>query len=101
MSKHKVLTEAELASALAELDGWSVQDGEICAEFQFDSFMQAINFINKVANVAEEMDHHPEFCNSYNKVSFSFCTHDVGNKITDTDIRMAREINEIANSLTG
>lgn len=98
MLNHTVLTKAELASALHNLDDWSVQNGEVCAEFTFHDFTEAIDFIKAVADVAEEMNHHPGFCNAYNKVSFSFCTHDVGNEITDTDINMAAKISDTARS---
>jgi pterin-4a-carbinolamine dehydratase len=47
------------------------------------------------------MNHHPEFHNSYNVISFSFCTHDVGHKITDTDIKLAERLNEIAKRFPG
>ncbi len=50
----------------------------------------------QVAIEAEVMNHHPEFYNSWNKVSFSFCTHDVGNKITDADIAIAAKISALA-----
>lgn len=99
MSNRKILTDEEIASALQKLEGWSVQSGEMCAEFTFRDFVQAIDFINKIAVLAEEMNHHPEFCIAYNKVSFSFCTHDVGNKITDADIEIAAGISTIANDM--
>ena len=60
------------------------------------SVIDAIAFIVEIAIEAEVMNHHPEFHNSYNIVSFSFCTHDVGHKITDTDIKLAEKISETA-----
>ena len=47
------------------------------------------------------MNHHPEFHNSYNIVSFSFCTHDAGMKITDLDIETARKISALGEALPG
>ena len=47
------------------------------------------------------MNHHPEFHNSYNIVSFSFCTHDAGMKITDLDIETAKQISALAQPLPG
>ena len=99
MNTHKVLNDEEISQALSELGGWYVKEGQICAEFTFATFNDAIRFINKVASLAEEMNHHPEFCNSYNMVSFAYCTHDVDNKITDTDIKIALQINEAAKEL--
>jgi len=97
MSDHKILTEKAIHDALTQLPGWSLNGLNIEAKYAFKGFRDAIAFIVQVAIEAEVMNHHPEFFNSYNNVSFSFCTHDVGNKITDTDIKLATRINEIAN----
>ena len=96
MSQHKILSETEINNALAKLPGWSVKGKNIEAEFAFHNFRDAISFIVQIAIEAEVMNHHPEFFNSWNKVSFSFCTHDVGHKITDTDIKLAEKISETA-----
>ena len=96
MSEHKILVEAEIGHALKSLPGWSVRAGNLEAKFSFHGFRDAIAFIMQIAIEAEVMNHHPEFHNSYNIVSFSFCTHDVGHKITDTDIRLAQKISEAA-----
>lgn len=96
MSAHKILDEREIAEALAKLPDWSVKAPNIEAKFALHGFRDAIAFIVQVAIEAEVMNHHPEFHNSYNIVAFSFCTHDVGHKITDTDIRLAARISEIA-----
>ncbi len=96
MTNHTILTQEDIASQLQNLPDWRAEDGELKAEFTFNTFTDAIAFINRVAEVAEEMQHHPEFCNAYNKVSFAFCTHDVGNKITDTDMQIAEKISRLA-----
>ncbi len=96
MATHKILTEAEIADALKALPDWSYKAPNIESKFTFKDFRDAIAFIVQVAIEAEVMNHHPEFNNSYNIIAFSFCTHDVGHKITDTDIRFATRISEIA-----
>jgi 4a-hydroxytetrahydrobiopterin dehydratase len=93
---HKILTDAEIKSELKNLKDWSVKGSNIEASFDFQTFRDAISFIVQIAIEAEAMNHHPEFFNSYNKVSFSFCTHDVGNKITDADVEIARKISHAA-----
>jgi len=93
---HVILSESQIDEGLAALPGWSYRAPNIEAQYKFASFRDAIAFIVQVAIQAEVMDHHPEFHNSWNKVSFSFCTHDVGNKITDTDIKLAKHIHETA-----
>lgn len=96
MTTHKILDEHEIAEALKGLPGWSVKAGNLEAKFAFKGFRDAIAFIMQIAIEAEVMNHHPEFHNSYNQVSFSFCTHDVGHKITDTDMKLAAAINMAA-----
>jgi 4a-hydroxytetrahydrobiopterin dehydratase len=93
---HKILDAGEIKAALAKLPDWSVNGNNIEAKFAFQGFRDAISFIVQIAIEAEVMNHHPEFHNSWNIVSFSFCTHDVGNKITDADINIATKISEAA-----
>jgi 4a-hydroxytetrahydrobiopterin dehydratase len=96
MANYKILSETEIESELKKLPGWSVKKGNIEAVFEFQTFRDAIAFNVQVAIEAEVMNHHPEFHNSYNVVSFSFCTHDAGHKITDLDVETASRINKAA-----
>ncbi|MGV3684109.1 MAG: 4a-hydroxytetrahydrobiopterin dehydratase [Daejeonella sp.] len=61
-------------------------------EFKFKDFVSAWGFMSKVALLAEKMDHHPDWSNSYNKVNISLSTHSAGNKITDKDRKLAEQI---------
>jgi 4a-hydroxytetrahydrobiopterin dehydratase len=96
MAHYKILTDNEIQSALASLPDWSVKAPNIEATFALKTFRDAIAFIVEVAIEAEVMNHHPEFKNSYNIVSFSFCTHDAGMKITDLDVETAKKISALA-----
>ena len=96
MANYRILSQSEIQSALKELKDWSVKEPNIEASFAFKTFRDAIAFIVEVAIEAEVMNHHPEFHNSYNRVSFSFCTHDAGHKITDLDVEMAKRIGAAA-----
>ena len=96
MAHFKILSDAEIRSALAELPDWSLKAPNIEATFSLKTFRDAIAFIVQIAIEAEVMNHHPEFFNSYNVVKFSFCTHDAGMKITDLDIETARRITAAA-----
>jgi len=96
MANYKILSDAEVSAELKKLKGWSVNGRNIEASFEFHTFRDAIAFIVEIAIEAEVMNHHPEFHNSYNKVSFSFCTHDAGHKITDLDILTAQRISAAA-----
>ena len=90
MANYKILSDAEIRAALAELPDWTLKAPNIEARFELKTFRDAIAFIVEVAIQAEVMNHHPEFHNSYNILSFSFCTHDAGMKITDLDIETAQ-----------
>lgn len=81
---------------MKDLPDWRVETGELHGDFTFKNFTQAFAFITQIALEAEKMDHHPTWTNAYNRVSFSFCTHDAGNQITDLDTKMAGIISRVA-----
>ncbi len=93
---HKILSETEVETALKSASGWKRNGKNIEKTFAFETFRDAIAYIVLVGIEAEMLNHHPEFHNSYNTIAFSFCTHDVGNKITDMDIKLAERLNAIA-----
>jgi 4a-hydroxytetrahydrobiopterin dehydratase len=101
MAHYRILSDEEIKAALADLPDWSVKAPNIEATFALKTFRDAIAFIVEIAIEAEVMNHHPEFHNSYNIVSFSFCTHDAGMKITDLDIETARKISALAKRFQG
>jgi 4a-hydroxytetrahydrobiopterin dehydratase len=92
MGKYRTLTAAEIAVELAGLEIWRLADNRIEAEIVLPGFREAVGFVLQLAFIAEALDHHPEITISYNKVRIRTCTHDAGNKITDRDIELARQI---------
>lgn len=74
---------------------WLETDNSLCRELEFRSFSQAISFMVQVALIAEKHDHHPTWSNVYNKVSIKLNTHEAGNRITEKDHNLAREIDAI------
>jgi 4a-hydroxytetrahydrobiopterin dehydratase len=80
-------------SVAEELDnsGWEIKDGKLVKSFQFPSFMNAINFVNDVANIAERLDHHPIITINWKTVKLSLKSFDV-DAITKRDITLAKEI---------
>jgi 4a-hydroxytetrahydrobiopterin dehydratase len=88
-----VLLGAARAKILAELEGWEEVRGRdaITRTFQFKSFNQAWGWMNRVALVAEKMDHHPEWANVYGRVEVTLSTHDAGG-VTQLDIDLARKM---------
>ena len=95
MARHK-LTEDELAEALANLPGWAVQDGKLHKEYKFASFAEAMGWLMTVAMTADKMDHHPEWCNVYNRVRVDLVTHDLGNVISNLDVALAQKMEAAA-----
>jgi 4a-hydroxytetrahydrobiopterin dehydratase len=94
---YEVLSEEALAQALAELDGWRIEDGKLSRSFVFNDFVSAFGWMTAAALVAERMNHHPEWFNVYNRVEVSLQTHDVTPPaITDRDVTLARAMQALA-----
>lgn len=74
---------------------WKEEDDKLKRSLQFKDFRQAMAFMNEVAEVAEELNHHPWWSNVYNKVDIELTTHDAGNTITALDHKLAKRIDEI------
>lgn len=75
--------------------GWTTPDGKkIVREFAFKDFKEAMVFINKVADIANAEDHHPDIYVFYNKVKLELSTHNIGG-LSENDFIMAAKINQI------
>jgi 4a-hydroxytetrahydrobiopterin dehydratase len=94
MSRER-LTEGQLAEALQNLPGWTVDGEHLHREFNFGDFVDAFGFMARVALVAQSMDHHPDWTNVYNRVTVHLHTHDRGG-ITGRDVELARRMSELA-----
>ena len=90
-----VLSDSEIQQALPSLPGWKRNGNTIERAFQFGNFVQAMDFVNQIAEAAEAVNHHPDIHISYNKVTLVLVSHDSGG-VTQRDVRMAGKINEIA-----
>ncbi len=89
------MVDVEVAAAVAELADWQVVDGKLAREFRFADFVQAIEFIDRVAVEAEALDHHPEWSNVYKTVNVTLTTHEAGG-LTQRDIALAEAMDRIA-----
>jgi 4a-hydroxytetrahydrobiopterin dehydratase len=88
-------------AALAALKGWSKGDGEreeIRKTFRFEDFKQAFAFMSATALKAEQMDHHPEWFNVYNRVEVVLTTHDADG-VTTLDLELAGFMDALASKL--
>lgn len=75
-------------------DGWTATPQGLFRKFEFADFAHAFAFMTRVAQAAEEADHHPDWSNSWNVVRISLISHDVG-EITERDVRLAETINTL------
>ncbi|OLL29384.1 4a-hydroxytetrahydrobiopterin dehydratase [Burkholderia sp. SRS-W-2-2016] len=90
------LSSEQRTQALAKLNGWqSVADRDaIRRSIEFADFNEAFGFMTRVAIKAQEMDHHPEWFNVYNKVDITLSTHEA-NGVTERDLTLASFIDSI------
>jgi 4a-hydroxytetrahydrobiopterin dehydratase len=89
------LDDAQIEARLGELEGWERDGDAIVKEFKLDDFVGSVDFINRLAPVAEEMNHHPDLQVSWNKVVVSITTHSEGG-LTENDFELAKSIDPLA-----
>jgi len=85
------LSEDAIQTALTQMPGWSVADGMLRKTYRFPTFPDGIAFVNRVADLAEEMGHHPDIDIRYSTIIVSLSSHDEGG-ITERDTTLARRI---------
>ena len=91
----KALTEPEVKEFLKDnLKDWTFEKNTITRDFKFKTFVEAFSFMTAIALEAEKMDHHPDWSNSYNKVSISLTNHEA-NGITQLDFDLAKKIDKL------
>ncbi len=74
---------------------WEIINNKLTKEFEFENFVEAVTFINKIMPLAEKAEHHPDiYLHSYNKVKVMLLSHDV-DKVTEKDYNLAKEIDAI------
>jgi len=93
----ELLSDSEIDSRLAELEGWEREGETIVKTFELADFVGSIGFIERVVEPAEEMGHHPDLSVSWNKVGVSITTHAAGG-LTANDFELAKRIEGVASS---
>jgi 4a-hydroxytetrahydrobiopterin dehydratase len=83
------LGEEQLNDLLIELPEWALEDGKLVRYWIFASFNEAIAFVQRIAQLSEQAQHHPDIDIRYNRVKLALVSHDAGG-ITARDARMAR-----------
>src|SRR5215467_13117116 len=94
-SERRKLSDAEIADALTTLPGWSVAGGKLLRNYSFGDFVKAWSFMCGAALVIQQMDHHPEWFNVYDRVRVELVTHDLQG-IGTRDVELARKMEELA-----
>lgn len=74
---------------------WKEDNNRLTRTFTFKDFTEAFGFMTRVALIAEKMDHHPTWTNTYNKVQIELSTHDAGNTVTERDRTLAKAIDTL------
>lgn len=74
---------------------WVEKDNKLSKTFEFSDFTTAFAFMTRVAFLAEQHQHHPNWSNVYNKVEIALTTHDAGNTVTEKDRKLAKAIDQL------
>jgi len=91
-----LLSSNEIMDKLREVENWNYENNEIQSEYQFQDFKEALNFVNKIGEEAEKLNHHPDiFLHSWNKVRVSISTHSEGG-VTESDFKLAAIIDKLS-----
>lgn len=91
------LNEEQITGFLSQTPDWQRDGNQISRLLKFADFKSAMTFVNRVADEAEAMDHHPDiFLHDWNKVRLSLTTHSEGG-LTAKDFRLAERINQFVN----
>jgi len=83
------LSQEKIDERLEALSEWSQANDKVQRTFAFDDFAGAMAFVNRIAELAEEVQHHPDILVRYNKVTLTLSTHDAGG-LTEKDFEFAR-----------
>lgn len=94
------LTEEQTRLALENIPGWTHDSGEISRAWMFRDFGDAMIFVNRVAELAQQNEHHPDILIRYNKVALTLTTHDA-NGLTNKDFWLAQQIDDLASEENG
>ena len=90
----ELLEEDELNSALKKCPEWEIESKSIARDFEFEEFMDGIDFVNSVSEIAEDAQHHPDISIKHTKVTLKLTTYDMGG-VTELDIQLAQRIDNL------
>lgn len=94
------LEKAEIEQRLGALPGWEFKDEAISKLYRFKEFMDGIRLLDRVAEMAEAADHHPDVKINYTRITFTCSTHDQDG-VTEKDFKLASQIEEAFKAYAG
>lgn len=94
MVSRKKLSDEEIGARLSEVPGWGYIDGRLRSQFQTLNFSNGVTFVNQIAKVADDLNHHPDVLLTYPRVTIDIYTHDVGG-LTEYDFELAKRISSL------
>jgi 4a-hydroxytetrahydrobiopterin dehydratase len=89
------LDPATIAALLPQVPGWSVEDGKLRRDFELRDYHETIEFVNALAWMVHQQDHHPDLLVRYRHCVATFTTHSAGNALSENDFICAAKTNEI------
>jgi len=92
--ERRLLNKDEVTSALSKLNGWRADENKIMKKFSFANFAESLAFVNRVGEIAEAADHHPDIAFGWGYAEILTTTHDRGG-VTDVDIALASKIDAL------
>jgi 4a-hydroxytetrahydrobiopterin dehydratase len=98
MDKPKILTPKELRVIMPRLSGWKLAQNKLSRTFEFQDFVQSLSFVNSLVAYFETVEHHPDVRIAYGEVTFELTRYDLGGKVTDRDVEVAKKISSVYRS---
>ena len=93
----RLLEKSELEEAISKFPKWEYQEESLKQDFIFSDFREAFKFMVQVAEIAETLNHHPDWSNSWNKVSIAISTHSAGG-LTALDLKFVEKVEMLSDS---
>ncbi len=94
IDRRSLLDAAARSAAADELTTWVLSEDRLARSFEFANFVEAFGFMARVALIDENLDHHPEWSNVWNKVEIAITNHDAGG-VTELDIEFCRRVDAL------
>ena len=92
--ERKRLSAAEIETKLSDLNDWTVGNDKLSKKFEFANFAESLSYVNRVGEIAERLDHHPDVLFGWGYAEFFITTHNAGG-LTHNDFDLAKEIDNL------